>query len=75
MARTVTGVDIGTRSNKFLRGSYKGNTFHVSEFSYAQHSPCDVATAWAAADPGFKPQVARIGVTGRDVNLRYTRVP
>lgn len=75
MARTVTGVDIGTRSNKFLRGAYKGNTFHVSAFSFAQHAPADVAGAWAAADPGFKPLDARIGVTGRDVNLRYTRVP
>ncbi len=75
MARTVTGVDIGTRANKFLRGFYKGNTFHVSAFSFTQHAPCDLAGAWAAADPGFKPEDARVGVTGRDVNLRYTRVP
>ncbi len=75
MARTVTGVDIGTRANKFLRGSYKGNTFHVSEFSYVEHAPSDVAGAWAAGEPSFKPEDARVGVTGRDVNLRYTRVP
>ena len=75
MARTVTGVDIGTRTNKFLRGFYKGNTFHVSAFAFAQHGAADLAGAWAAADPGFEPQDARIGLTGRDVNLRYTRVP
>ena len=75
MARTVTGVDIGTRSNKFLRGSYKGNTFHVNAFSYVQHPPSDLAGAWAAGEPDFKPETARVGVTGRDVNLRYTRVP
>ena len=38
MARTVTGVDIGTRANKFLRGSYKGNTFHVSGASIVRSS-------------------------------------
>ncbi|HUR27212.1 MAG TPA: pilus assembly protein PilM [Planctomycetota bacterium] len=75
MARTVTGVDIGTRANKFLRGTYKGNTFHVSAFSWAPHAPADLAGAWTSAEPGFKPEIARIGVTGRDVNLRYTRVP
>ncbi len=75
MTRTVTGVDIGTRANKFLRGSYKGNTFHVSNFSYVAHAPSSIADAWGAADSGFKPESARIGVTGRDVNLRYTRVP
>src|SRR6185295_7302158 len=74
MARTVTGVDIGTRANKFLRGYYKGNTFHVNAFSYVQHPPCDVAAAWAV-EAGFKPETARVGVTGRNVNLRYTRVP
>lgn len=74
MARTVTGVDIGTRANKFLRGNYKGNTFVVSEFAFQEHGPSDVARAWSGT-PGFKPQVARVGVTGREVNLRYTRVP
>ncbi len=75
MARTVTGVDIGTRANKFLRGSYKGNTFHVSAFSYVEHAPAELAGAWNLGEPTFKPEDARVGVTGRDVNLRYTRVP
>ena len=75
MARTVTGVDMGLRTAKFLRGFYKGNTFHISAFSYVQHSPSDLAGAWSSAEPGFKLEASRVGVTGRDVNLRYTRVP
>ena len=34
-----------------------------------------VAEAWAKSELGFKPTDARIGLTGRDVNIRYTRVP
>ena len=75
MARTVTGIDIGTRTTKFLRGSYKGNTFHVTGFAVTQHAAAGVADAWSASAPGFKPTEARIGLTGRDVNIRYTRVP
>ncbi|MBK8178219.1 MAG: pilus assembly protein PilM [Planctomycetes bacterium] len=75
MARTITGVDIGTRSNKYLRGQYKGNTFHVSSFAYVEHAPSNLAGAWSASDAGFKLEQSRVGVTGRDVNLRYTRVP
>ena len=75
MPRTVTGVDIGTRANKFLRGTFKGNTFHASAYSFAEHAPSDVAGGWSAGEPSFKLETSRVGVTGREVNLRYTRVP
>ena len=75
MARTVTGVDIGTRSSKFLRGQYKGNTFHVEAFAYSEHAPGELAAAWGATEAPFELGLSRVGVTGRDVNLRYTRVP
>ncbi len=75
MARTVTGVDVGARSSVFLRGQYKGNTFRVTDFGYTEHAGPDVAGGWRASELDFKPTAARIGVTGRDVNIRYTRVP
>src|SRR5262245_40935802 len=75
MARTVTGVDIGARTNKFLRGSYRGNTFHASGFAISSHRAADLDDAWAASELDFKPQTARVGLTGRDVNIRYPRVP
>jgi type IV pilus assembly protein PilM len=75
MARTATGVDIGARTNKFLRGTYRGNTFHVSGYGLVEHKARDLAEAWEASELDFKPQNARIGLTGRDVNIRYTRVP
>src|SRR6185295_17590575 len=34
-----------------------------------------ITDGWNAAKPGFKPTNARVGLTGRDVNIRYTRVP
>jgi len=75
MARTATGIDIGLRSRKFIRGQYRGNTFHVSDFAVERNESGDIARGWEAAEIGFKPTRARVGLTGRDVNLRYTRVP
>src|SRR5947207_3463389 len=75
MARTVTGIDMGLRSAKFLRGYYKGNTFHVTDFALTPLTSKEIAEGWSSAAPGFKVQNARVGLTGRDVNIRYTRVP
>lgn len=75
MARTVTGVDVGTRSSVFLRGQYKDNTFHVANFAFVPHNGPDVAAGWRATQLDFKPNQARVGLSGRDLNIRYTRVP
>ncbi len=75
MARVVTGVDIGLRATKFLRGSWKGNTLKLTGFAATPVASTSIAEGWAAAEPGFKPVNARIGLTGRDVNIRYTRAP
>jgi len=80
MARTATGVDIGLRTIKVLRGQYKGNTFHVSDFALAESNATVgdaewVTDGWNALELDFKPTAARVGLTGHDVNIRYTRVP
>ena len=75
MARVVTGVDIGLRATKFLRGSWKGNTLKVTGFAATPVASKGISESWAAAEPGFKPVNARVGLTGRDVNIRYTRAP
>lgn len=82
MARTATGIDVGLRTAKVLRGQYKGKTFHVSDFCVAETAGQPgsgdwIADGWGALAEqlGFKPTRARVGVTGRDVNVRYTRVP
>jgi Tfp pilus assembly PilM family ATPase len=75
MARIVTGIDIGSRTNKFVRGQYKGNTFVVSHFAVVPHGAGSIGEAWSAGAAPFKVGDARVGLTGRDVNIRYTRVP
>jgi len=75
MSRQVTGVDVGTRSARFLKGYYKGNTFHATGFSRTEDPGDSIATTWEAAEVEFKPLSARVGITGREMNLRYTRVP
>ncbi len=75
MARTVTGIDIGLRTGVFLRGSYKGNTFHATDFAVSANSSGDLLGGWSGVDIPFKAGVSRIGLSGRDLNVRYTRVP
>src|SRR5262245_33260740 len=75
MARVVTGVDLGLRTAKFLRGSWKGNTLKVTAFAATPVRSKEIPEGWQAAEPGFKPTNARVGLTGRDVNIRYTRAP
>jgi len=75
MARQVTGVDVGTRTARFLKGYYKGNTFHATGFSVTESFEGSITSSWSSAEVGFKPPTARVGITGREMNLRYTRVP
>ena len=75
MARTATGIDVGSRSAIAIRGQYKGNTFHASGFTAVPNEGGELASAYRALSPGFKPVGARVAVSGRDVNVRYTRVP
>ena len=80
MARTATGIDVGTRTAVVIRGQFKGNTFHATGFAVAPIDGGDPAAAYASLAPslrasGFKPQNSRVAVSGRDVNVRYTRVP
>ena len=75
MPTRSTGIDVGLRTAKALRGYVKGNSFVVTDFAVATHHGKSVADGWRALEPGFKPGAARVGLTGRDVNVRYTRVP
>lgn len=75
MARTVTGIDLGLRNARFLRGYAKGNTFHVTNFALVPLASTEITEGWSACELSFKPGASRVGVTGRDVNVRYVRVP
>lgn len=76
MPRAVAGVDIGTRSSKWLRGYAKGNTFVATGFAFAEHEGgADLAAAWDAVAGAGKLGPARVAIDGHEVNVRYTRVP
>ncbi len=74
MARTGSGVDIGTTSATWLAGELDGASFVVRSFVWAENDEGTLAGGWAAL-AGEKLGAARIGINGRDLNLRYTRVP
>jgi len=75
MARTASGIDVGSKTVKYLRGEVKGNTFVVSDFYVAENEGGAAASGWEALAGVSKPGLTRIGVSGREVNLRYSRVP
>lgn len=80
MTRTATGIDVGRSTAKALRGRLKGNTFEVEGVCVAETGAGDevaVARGWAALarELDFKPGACRVGLSGKDVNVRYTRVP
>ncbi len=74
MARAASGVDIGTSSAKCLAGELKGSTFVVRSFALVENPDGSLGGGWAAL-AGEMHGAARIGINGRDLNLRYTRVP
>ncbi len=75
MARSATGIDIGTSTVKLLRGEVKGTGFLLTDFVVAPNSGGTTESGWSSLAPGFKPGTCRIGLTGREVNVRYSRVP
>ncbi|MEM8713265.1 MAG: pilus assembly protein PilM [Planctomycetota bacterium] len=75
MAKTATGIDIGARSAIALRGAWKGGTFHVANVSVGENAIGDLGSGWSSLAPDFKLGRSRVGISGREVNVRYTRVP
>ena len=75
MTKTATGIDIGSSTVKLVRGEVKGTSFVLREFTVIPNADGSIAGGWGALGGGWKPKSARVGVTGRDVNVRYVRVP
>ena len=83
MSKTATGVDIGRSTARALRGRFKNNTFEVDGLVVAGVDGGNlegaelVAKGWDALteELPFKLGRARVGLSGKDVNVRYTRVP
>lgn len=69
-----SGVDIGTASAKWLAGELKGTTFVVRSFALADNEEGTLAGGWEAL-AGARLGAARVGLNGRELNVRYTRVP
>jgi len=75
MARRATGADVGGHTVVLLRGQPKGNTFAVTDYVYARNASGTTVGGWEACAGRFKPVGACVGLSGRDVNLRYPQVP
>ena len=75
MARTATGIDVGSSTTKLLRGEVKGTSFVVHDFRVEANPDGTIEGGWRALGQGSKAANARVGLTGRDVNVRYVRVP
>jgi type IV pilus assembly protein PilM len=73
MAR-ASGVDIGTAGAKVLTGERKGAAFVLTHFALGENRDGSLAGGWNAL-AGGKVGPARVGLNGRELNVRYTRVP
>ena len=75
MTRQGCGIDVGTHGVRALRGRVDGTRFVVTGFAREANPDGSATSGWAALDPSFALSGCRVGLTGRDVNLRYSRVP
>ena len=75
MPRPATGADIGSSSAKLVSGEVKGNSFTVRSFTFALNGDGTLEGGWRALGELGKVGTVRVGLNGREVNLRYTRVP
>lgn len=75
MARMATGVDIGTFTAKLLRGQVKERTFVVTDFQVSENPSGEFRSGWAGLQGLKQAGKLRVGLTGRECNVRYTRVP
>ena len=81
MPKQATGIDIGARTAIALRGRIKDSSFAVTGYGLSSYvaPPSEqsevVEVGWAELSLPFKLGEARVGVSGRDVNIRYMRVP
>ncbi|MCY2960454.1 MAG: pilus assembly protein PilM [Planctomycetota bacterium] len=75
MPRTITGIDMGSRTVKAVRGYAKGNTFVMTDFAVKSVVAPELTDGWKGLAFPFKPGDSRVGLSGRDVNVRYVRVP
>ncbi|HRV81421.1 MAG TPA: pilus assembly protein PilM, partial [Planctomycetota bacterium] len=75
MARQATGIEIGARTVKAVRGAFKGETFQVTDFALGDVAGGGTIERWAGLPLSFKAPHARVALSGKDVNVRYTRVP
>lgn len=77
----AVGIDLGTRQIKVISGRKKGPLFALQRAAVIPvASADDVESAILAALPELKPLLgkapgARFGVSGREVIIRYTKVP
>ncbi|MCP5021211.1 MAG: pilus assembly protein PilM [bacterium] len=75
MAKQVTGIDIGRSTVKAIKGHTKGQTFHVTDFRLHEDGGKSLEDRWGSLEEDFRLTHARVGLSGKDVNIRYTRVP
>ncbi|MBL4770120.1 MAG: pilus assembly protein PilM [Planctomycetes bacterium] len=75
MARQATGIDIGRSTVKAIKGFLKGSTFHVTDFRLHEAGGQSIGDRWQELGEDLTLSHARVGLSGKDVNIRYTRVP
>jgi len=75
-----TGIDVGTSSLKIVQGRFRGESFQLTrvikvDFDPADTRPVGERLAETLGHASLKAKNALLGITGKDLVLRYTQVP
>ena len=75
MAKNATGIDVGSATAVAVQGRLEKGSFRLTGFSVAENPGGTLESGWEALDLSFKPGPVRVGLSGKELNVRYTRVP
>ncbi|MDE0904164.1 MAG: pilus assembly protein PilM [Planctomycetota bacterium] len=75
MAKNATGIDVGSGTAVAVQGRLEKGSFRLTGFSVEQNPGGSLESGWEAMDLPFKPGPMRVALSGKELNVRYTRVP
>lgn len=75
MAKNSTAIDVGSTTAVAVQGRLEKGSFQLTGFAVAKNPGGTLESGWGAIELPFKPGPVRVALSGKELNVRYTRVP
>ncbi|MDP6370766.1 MAG: hypothetical protein QF615_14245, partial [Planctomycetota bacterium] len=75
MAKNSTAIDVGSGTAVAVQGRLEKGSFQLTGFAVAENPGGSLESGWGALELPFKPGPMRVALSGKELNVRYTRVP